>query len=78
MMSNPLNILLSAARGGVNTNALMQQMAMNNPQVNQIMKLMQGKTPADLEQMARNMARERGTTIEDIARGLGISVPSER
>lgn len=78
MMSNPLNILLSAARGGVNTNALMQQMAMNNPQVNQIMKLMQGKTPAELEQMARNMARERGTTIEDIARGLGISVPSER
>jgi Holliday junction resolvasome RuvABC endonuclease subunit len=78
MMSNPLNILLGAARGGVNTNALMQQMAMNNPQVNQIMKLMQGKTPAELEQMARNMARERGTTIEDIARGLGISVPSER
>ena len=78
MMSNPLNILLSAARGGVNTNALMQQMAASNPQVNQIVRLMQGKTPAELEQMARNMARERGTTIEDIARGLGISVPSER
>lgn len=77
-MNNPLSILISAAKGGANTNALMRQMAASNPQVNQILRLMQNKSPAELEQMARNMARERGTTVEDIARGLGISVPSER
>ena len=78
MMNNPLNILMNAARNGVNTDAMMRQMAASNPQVNQIVRLMQGKTPTELEQMARNMAKERGTTIEDIARSLGISVPSER
>lgn len=78
MMSNPLDVLLNAARSGVNTNALFQQLAANNPQVQQIYRLMRNKSPAELEQLARNMARERGTTIEDVARGLGITIPSEK
>ena len=78
MMTNPLAVLMNAAKSGVNTNALFQQMAANNPQVNQIYQIMRGKSPAELEQIARNMARERGTTIEDVARSLGISIPSER
>ena len=40
--------------------------------------MMNGKSPAQLEQMARNMAKERGTTIEDVARSLGIVIPSNR
>lgn len=78
MMTNPLAVLMNAAKSGVNTNALFQQLAANNPQVNQVYQLMRNKSPAELEQIARNMARERGTTIEDVARSLGISIPSER
>jgi hypothetical protein len=77
-MTNPLALLMNAAKSGANTNALFQQLAANNPQVNQVYQLMRSKSPAELEQIARNMARERGTTIEDIARSLGISIPSER
>lgn len=77
-MTNPIALLMNAAKSGVNTNALFQQLAANNPQVNQVYQLMRSKSPAELEQIARNMARERGTTIEDIARSLGISIPSER
>ena len=37
-----------------------------------------GKTSKELEQMAHNMAKERGTTIENVARSLGVTIPSNR
>ena len=77
-MNNPLMALVSAMQSGANPMTLMQQMASSNPQIQQAMQMMQGKTPAQLEQLARNMARERGTTIEDVARSLGIGFPSNR
>ena len=49
-------------------------MPMNNP----LMQMMHGKSPEQLRQIANNMAAERGTTVEDIARQLGIQVPSNR
>ena len=55
-----------------------QILARQNPRVQQAMKMLSGKNPAELEQIARNMAKERGTTIEDIARSLGIQIPSNR
>ena len=54
------------------------QMAQNNPQVRQVMQMMQGKSSAELRQMANNIAAERGTTVEDVARQLGITIPSNR
>ena len=35
--------------------------------------MLQGKSPQQLEQMARNMAREQGVSIEDVARSLGAT-----
>jgi len=63
---------------GKNPQQALAMLAQQNPQVRQAMQLMQGKTPAQLEQMARNMAKERGTTIEDIARSMGVQIPSNR
>lgn len=61
---------------------LMQQiagiMASGDPRINQLHQMMAGKTPQQLEQIARNMAAQRGTTVEDIARSLGITIPSNR
>ena len=64
--------LMNAMRNGGNPMAIMQQMAAQNPQVAQAMKLMQGKTPQQLRQTAENMAKERGISVEEIARQLGI------
>ena len=77
-MNNPMMQMMSLLRSGNNPNAILQTMAMNNPQVRQVMQLMNGKTPLQLEQMARNMAKERGATIEDVARSMGIQIPSNR
>lgn len=77
-MNNPMLQIQQLMRAGKNPNAVLQIMAQSNPQVRQVMQMMNGKTPAQLEQMARNMAKERGTTIEDVARSLGIAIPSNR
>lgn len=74
MMNNPIMTLLNVARNGGNPMQLMQQMAMQDPRIAQAQQMMQGKSPQQLRQMAENMARERGTTVQDIAQRLGIRI----
>lgn len=75
---SPLMQLGSMLAYGKSPEQAVQMLARQNPQVQQAMKMLSGKNPAELEQIARNMAKERGTTIEDIARSLGIQIPSNR
>jgi hypothetical protein len=77
-MNNPIMQMQQLMRSGKNPNAVLQILAQNNPQARQVMQMINGKSPAQLEQMARNMAKESGTTIEDIARSMGIQIPSNR
>lgn len=74
-MNNAITLLISAARSGGNVNAMLNQMAAQNPQIRQAMQMMQGKTPQQIQQLAQNMAKERGTTVEDVARSLGFNIP---
>lgn len=72
MMNNPLMMLIQTAKNGGNPMALLGQMAMQNPQAAQMMQLLNGKTPQQLQTMAQNMAKERGININDIVRQLGL------
>lgn len=54
---------------------LIAQMASRNPQAAQVLHMMQGKTPQQLRTMAENMARERGTSLEQVVSQLGIPLP---
>ena len=78
MQNNPVSMLVQAMNNGGNPVALMQQMAMQNPQIAQAMTLMQGKSPQQLEVMVRNMAGERGIDINEMIRSLGINNASFR
>lgn len=77
-MNNPLMMLVQTMNSGGNPMALMQQMALQNPQMAQAVQMMQGKTPRQLEQMARSMAGERGIDINEMIRQLGINNASRR
>ena len=77
-MSNPLMNLGAFLQAGKTPQQALALIMQSNPQARQLAEMMRGKTPAQLEQMARNMARERGTTIEDVARSMGITIPSNR
>lgn len=74
-MNSPLFQMINMARNGKNPMQFMQQMARSNPQINQVMQMMNGKNPDQLRQMAANMAKERGTTLEQFAQNLGIPIP---
>ena len=77
-MNNPLQLLVTALQRGADPTQLIAQMARNNPQMAQASRMISGKSPQQLQQMAMNMAAERGTSVEDIARQLGIQLPSNR
>ena len=72
MLSNPIFQLASLARDGGNAMQMLQRMAAQNPQAAQAINMIKGKTPQQLQQIATNMAKERGTTPQDIARSLGL------
>ena len=72
MMSNPIFQLANIARNGGNAIQMLQRMAAQNPQAAQAINMIQGKTARQLQQIATNMAKERGTTPQEIARSLGL------
>ena len=74
-MNDPITALLRNMQGCMNPNALLSQMARNDPRAAQALQMLQGKSPDQLRTMAENMAKERGTSVEQIARSLGIKLP---
>ena len=54
---------------------MLQQMAGQNPQAAQAMRLIQGKNPQQLRQIAENMAKERGVDLDQMARQMGLTLP---
>lgn len=70
--NNPLMQLVQIARSGGNPMQAIQQMAGGDRRMTQAYNMLQGKSPAQLRQMAENMARERGTNVGDIMRQLGL------
>lgn len=77
-MNNPVLMLVQAMNNGGNPMQLIQQMAGQNPQIAQAFQMMQGKSPKQLQNMAQNMARERGVDLNQMLRDLGINNASFR
>ena len=78
MQSNPMQMLVAMLRSGGDLFAALMQMARSNPQVNQVMTMLNGKTPAQQKTIAENMAKERGLNLEDVMRQMGLQIPSDR
>lgn len=76
--NNPMMQMMQLLQAGRNPNAVLNMMIQSNPEVRQVMQMFSGKSPQQLQQMAMNMAAERGTSVNDIARQLGIQISSQR
>lgn len=77
-INDPMTMMMQLLAGGSSPFAILQQMARVNPQVAQAMQMMQGRSPQQLRQVAQNMASERGISLNDLARNLGITIPSDK
>lgn len=73
MGNNPIVQLINVARGGGNPDMLVQQLISQHPQREQIQQIIGGKSPDQLMQIAQNMCRERGTTMDQVLQQFGIS-----
>ena len=71
-MNDPMQLIMSVMRSGGNPMQILQQMAVNNPQAAQAARMIGGKSPTELKQIALNMCQERGTTPEAVLKQLGI------
>lgn len=71
-MNNIIQMMMNAASGGANPEAMLGGMIQQMPGLAPVMNIIRGKSPAQLEQTARNMARERGIDIDMMARQLGL------
>lgn len=73
-MMNPLQIM-QMLRVAQNPMQTMMQLSQQNPQLNQIMQMTNGKTPAQMEQMVRQAAQQRGVDLNQLAQQLGVKLP---
>ena len=78
IMNNPILQMMNVMRSGGNPMALVQQIAGQDPRMRQFMQMVNGKSPDQLKQMAENVAKERGVSLNDVARQLGITIPSDK
>lgn len=72
-MNNPLQ-LIGMLQNANNPMALMQQMLGSNPQFQQVMQIVQGKSPAQLEQYVRNLAKGQNINISQLANQFGLNI----
>lgn len=71
-MINPMQMMMQAMQGGQSPMQFLAQAGGQNPIFQQMQQITQGKNPQQLMQIAENMAKERGTTLQAIAQQMGI------
>lgn len=69
-----IQMMMHAAQRGMSPQQFFQQYA-GNPEVAQIAKIAQGKNGEQLMQTASNMAQQRGTSLEEMSRTMGLPLP---
>lgn len=73
-MNNPVMTILQMAQNGMTPMQALDKMAPQNSRFAQAKNLIYGKSPEQLQQIAENMAKQRGTSVEEIASRFGISI----
>ena len=71
MMNNPMQLMMMI-RNSNNPMSMIQQMFGNNPQYQQIMSMVQGKSPQEIEKYVRNLYQSQGRDINQIASQFGL------
>lgn len=74
-MNNPLGMMFQMMRGGENPQQILNQMMNNsqfssNPMAKNAMEMFQKGDMKGLQNMAENLAKERGTTVDDVKNNI--------
>lgn len=72
MGDHPMMQPLRMMQNGVDPDVIAEQIMLHHPKRDQIAKVVDGKDSKQLMQVAENMCRERGTTVDEVLRSMGI------
>lgn len=75
MGNNPILQMMGMLQNSKNPMSIMQKLAGQNPQLQQVMNITQGKTPQKMQQMAENLAKEKGVNLQEFMKQMGINRP---
>ena len=75
MGNNPIMQMMGMLQNSKNPMAVMQKLAGQNPKLQQVMGMTQGKTYQQMQQMAENLAREKGVNLQEFMKQMGINRP---
>jgi hypothetical protein len=70
-MNNPMQ-LFQMLQGSQNPMQMIMSMYGNNPQFKQVMQIVQGKSPQELEQYVRNAYQANGQDINQVLQQFGL------
>lgn len=73
MLNNPMQ-MIGMLQNSNNPMAMIQQMFGSNPKYNQIMGIVQGKSPQQLEQYVRNLAKNQNIDLNQLAGQYGLKI----
>lgn len=69
-----LQMMVQAAQRGMSPQQFFQQYG-QDPRIAPVAKIAKGKSRDQLMQTVSNMAAERGTSVEELSRQMGIPIP---
>lgn len=73
IQNNHIMKIAQMMKSGSNPQALIQQMmGGNNPQMQQIMSMMNGKSPEQLGNEIKDMANQKGIDIRQLTQAIGV------
>lgn len=72
---SPIMQLANLARAGQNPMGLIRQLSGQNTPIMQGLNLIQGKNETQLRTMAKNLAKERGIDLNQLASVLNLTLP---
>lgn len=67
--------IIQMVKGGMNPMQTLMGMAGNNPLVGQAMRMVNGRTPGEIQQMVSQIAQRSGVDIGQMAMSLGLKLP---
>ena len=66
--------IIQLYKGGGDPMQILSQMAQTNPQMGQAMKMLEGKSPQQIQQMVQNMAQQNGVDLTALAQQYGLKL----
>ena len=73
-LPNPATMILQALSNGRPLGDILDAIGKQTPEMERACSIIRGKNAQQLQEIAENMARERGLDIRELAKNLGINL----